>query len=282
MTDKVNGHSGEQMRTTLFIAALIFLASCNQSETGSVSRGNINAEAPYLWTSSFPKQLQISTAFSGTEVTNLRAVGDAWSTAVENKKTFFNYTTGATEKTVGLGSTSALNDGVLGIYKANTWPYPDYPDALAVTQIFAFRYNVGSSSEYVDIQEADILMNYQNFMFDGPAGSYDFRTVMLHELGHFLGLSHKSKFSDRNSSVMYPSIYNYELKRAPKAIDAGDMAAKYSITLSGGGSPALAGNTVKYEPHGPGTAVKIILELRASGDCIHYEDGAETLRHRID
>ena len=274
------------MRTTLFIFALFFLASCNQSETGSISRGNINAEAPYLWTSSFPKQLQISAAFSTrpADITSIQAVGNAWTTAVENKKTFFTYTTGATEKTVGLGSTSALNDGILGVYKATTWPYPDYPDALAVTQIFAYRYNVGASNEYVDIQEADIIMNYQNFHFDDPAVTYDYdlRTVMLHEMGHFLGLSHKSRFSNRDDSVMYPSIYNHESKPTPKPIDISDIASKYSITLSGSGAPGIQGNGIKYEPKGPGTAVKIILELKASGDCVHYEDGAEILRHRID
>lgn len=274
------------MRTTLFIFALTFLASCNQSETGSVSRGNINSEAPYLWTSSFPKQLRISSAFDvrPADVTSIQAVGNAWSTAVENKKTFFTYSTGATEKTIGLGSTSALNDGVLGVYKATTWPYPDYPDALAVTQIFAYRYNVGTSSEYVDIQEADIIMNYQNFSFDDPSISYDYdlRTVMLHEMGHFLGLSHKSKYSDRNASVMFPSIYNHEIKQNPKLVDVGDIASKYGVTLSGSGSAAIAGNAQKYEPNGPGTAVKIILELRANGDCVHYEDGAETLRHHAE
>lgn len=274
------------MRTTLFIFALFFLASCNQSETGSVSRGNINAEAPYLWTSSFPKQLQISAAFNTrpADITSIQEVGNAWSTAVENKKTFFSYSTGATEKTTGLSSTSALNDGIFGVYKATTWPYPDYPDALAVTQIFAYRYNVGSSSEYVDIQEADIIMNYQNFHFDDPAVTYDYdlRTVMLHEMGHFLGLSHKSKFSDRTQSVMYPSIYNYEIKQTPKLVDVGDIASKYKVTLSGSGSSAMKGESINYEPKGPGVAVKIILELKASGDCVHYEDGAEILRHRID
>lgn len=275
------------MRTTLFIFGLIFLASCNQSETGSVSRGNINAEAPYLWTSSFPKQLQISAAFNSrpADVTSIQTVGNAWSTAVENKKTFFSYSTGATEKTIGLGSTSALNDGIFGIYKAVTWPYPDYPDALAVTQIFAFRYNVGSSSEYVDIQEADIIMNYQNFNFDDPSITYDYdlQTVMLHEMGHFLGLSHKSKFSNRNDSVMFPSIFNYEIKQTPKLVDVGDIASKYGVTLSGsGGASSIVGSSKIYEPNGPGTAVRIILELRANGDCVHYEDGAEILRHRID
>lgn len=274
------------MRTTLFIFALIFLASCNKTETGSVTRGNINAEAPYLWTSSFPKQLHISDAFDvrPADITSIQAVGDAWSTAVENKKTFFTYRTNAvTEKTIGLGSTSALNDGILGVYKATTWPYPDYPDALAVTQIFAYRYNVGTSSEYVDIQEADIIMNYQNFHFDDPSISYDYdlRTVMLHEMGHFLGLSHKSKFSDRTASVMYPSIYNYEVKQTPKTVDIGDIASKYSITLSGSGASAIKGDSIKYEPQGTGTAVKIILELKANGDCVHWEDGAEILRHRM-
>lgn len=272
------------MRTILCVFLLTIFASCNKtSKTASTTKGSINAEAPYLWLNpNFPKSLAVSNAFLASEITSTHAMGDAWSTALENKVDFFNYAT-TTEKTVGLTNPGTLSDGILGVYKAETWIYPDYPDALAVTQIFAIRYNRGTPDEFVAIEEADIIMNYQNFEFDDPAISYDydFQTVMLHEMGHFLGLGHKARTSPRAESVMYPSIYYYEVKQVPQLVDIGDLSSKYKITLTGSSSPASSGSLPDYQANGSGEPVKIILELKADGECVHHEDGAVVLRHHV-
>lgn len=274
------------MRTSFLLFLLIFLASCNGTKTASTTKASINSEAPYFWMDkSFPKTLRVSTAFSASEVTNLEAMGTAWKTAVEDKATFFAYGTREAEITNTISSSGAFRDGVLGVYRATKWPYPDYSDALAVTQIFAYRYNVGSSSEYVAIDEADIIMNYEWFDFDNPdpyAYSYDFRTVMLHEMGHFLGLLHKPKTYPRADSVMYPSIFSTEIKRVPQSIDAADLANKYSITLGTGSASAItSGEAPVYEPQDAGVPVQIILELKKSGECVHRMDGVEIQRHHV-
>jgi hypothetical protein len=240
-----------------------------------------------MWTSGFPKTLQFSSDFSAGEVTAVQEMGDQWSTSLNNKEDFFDYNpVKISEKFKNTGSNSVATDGVLGVYKAIEWPYPDYPDALAVTQIYAYRYNKGKANEYVDIQEADIMVNYDGFTFDlvTPHTSnidYDLRTVVLHEMGHFLGLQHKAKTSDRTQSVMYPSIYSYEEKRVPKAIDIADIASIYNISLSALSANAIVMERPDYRPMDTGTPEKTIIELRASGECVHHIDGAEVLRHQV-
>lgn len=275
------------MRSLFSLLFIIFaLIGCN-AKKAETSSGSISADAPFIWETSFPKDLRVSTAFtSPDEQTKIIEMTTAWETAL-NGYNFFNVISGEPEKTATITSTSQLRDNVLGVYKAGAgdWPYPEFPDALAITQIFAIRYNRGASNEYVSIQEADIIMNYQTFAFDNPAAfDYDFRTVLLHELGHFLGLQHKPRTFNRDNTVMYPSIFSYESKQAPLPIDRQDMAAKYSITLplTAGGGSAIAGRTRSFtrNPGDEGEMTKIVLELKASGECVHYADGAVIKRHQ--
>lgn len=282
------------MRNFLPLFILLPLVGCIKSPTTAttVKGGAVNADAPYYWENpSFPKTMAISGQFSTDEITKIKAMGTAWKSGLSPSTNFFAYTEGASEKTTSLSNINQFNDGTLGIYKASSnWPYPDYPYALAVTQLFAIRYNRGASNEYVAIQEADIVMNYKNFRFDNvdPAVyDYDFQTVMLHEMGHFLGLSHKPTSFDRDDSVMYPSIYSSEEKRSPLPIDISDIASKYSISMllgsSGSTASAMSGDESNYRPN-PGEVgekIKIIIELRAGGECVHTEDGVETQRHHI-
>lgn len=270
------------MKTSLALLLLFSLVSCNKTKVASSTKGSINAEAPYLWPSmSAPKHMLISEAFSAEEVTKIKAMGNRWYTALNSKRQFFSFEEGATELTVGIASGGALAEGIFGIYRSNPWLYPEYPDALAVTQIFGYRYNRGTPSEYVSMEEADIIMNYQNFAFgNGTSGKYDFETVMLHEMGHFLGLGHR-KTANRTDTVMYPTIYHWEVKKDPQNLDINDLASKYNINLGGGANPSMAGSLPTYQPMTAGEPVRIILELKADGECVHHEDGAVVLRHHV-
>jgi hypothetical protein len=219
----------------------------------------------------------------------------AWKTAVAGQKTFF-----------AIGSTGNNNyninntDGILGIYKATTWPSDVSEDALAITQLFGRRYNVGEATEYVSIVEADILVNYKpglyGFTYDtvdnGPG--YDLRTIVLHEMGHFLGLQHIPTYDYRpdsesnlgraaykETSVMYPSVSSIEQKRIPQTKDINALVNKYNI--GSGATPAMVASADRYRPQNndPGKNVKIVIELRASGECVHKENGAVIRRHQL-
>lgn len=276
------------MRSLFFFLFLLAIATGCNTKKATTSSGSISTTAPFVWETAFPKNIYVSTAFTDpAETTKINEMTTAWETAL-NGYDFFTIAGTEPERTSTITSTSQLRDNVFGIYKAGPgdWPYPEYPDALAITQIFALRHNRGESDEYVSIQEADIIMNYEGFRFDEPGTfDYDFRTVLLHELGHFLGLQHKARTFNRANTVMYPSIFSDESKQAPLPIDIQDMAAKYSITLpltAGGGSAIASSSKRVYAPRPgvEGEMTKIILELRANGECVHHADGVEFARHQ--
>jgi hypothetical protein len=291
------------MRSWFGLFTLVLLGACTPSSevtSGSSSSGrSLNAEAPYIWgNNTFPKTVRIANGFSDTEVANITEMSTAWKTAVSNK-TFFTY--GArTSDNYNISSP----DGILGIYKASTWPSDVSPDALAITQLFGRRYNIGSESEYVSIEHADILVNYSTdeygniFDFDtvdnGIEEGYDLRTVVLHEMGHFLGLQHIPTYWYRPegeefvtqadykaSSVMYPSINSLEEKRVPQTKDINALINKYNI--SSGGAAAMVTTVSGHSPLNgdPGKNVRITIELMASGECLHKEDGALVKRHQV-
>lgn len=273
----------------LSLTFLFLVVSCIPTKETITTSASVNKLAPYKWSSvSSPKTISIASSFTSSEVTNIVEMSSAWKSAVDGKE-FFIYSERTPEITNSLNSMDSLLDDVMGIYKTTNWPASLYRSALAVTQIFGRRYNIGSDSEFVKIEHADILVNYDDHRFDtadsGP--NYDLRTVILHEMGHFLGLNHKSEKSDKNASVMYPSITSDVNKRFPKDIDIADIASKYNITLSSGVSPTARSlvrrPTVRYEadPQDPGVMVKILFELRADGECVHKIDGAIYERHHI-
>lgn len=261
--------------------------------------GSPNADAPYIWRNkTFPKTLNISDDFSATERSNITSMAAAWSSAVNNEKTFFAFGSLVSNKS-NIVSPDDLYDNEFGVYKTTSWP-DDIPDsALAVTQIFGRRYNVGSADEYVAIEHADILVNYDSvkgYEFDSvdddDLAGYDLRTVVLHEMGHFLGLGHIPTYTRRESaysafsladykasSVMYPSISSSEEKRVPQTRDRNDIYYKYLGGSSAGA--AVTAGTQSYQPRDAGLESRIILELHADGTCVHKENGTVLKRHSL-
>lgn len=271
------------MKNTVILFFLLFFASCVTKTETKTTSGNISSSAPYIWSDrTFPKTLQISNDFSNAEVTNIQDMSTAWKTALQNNVTFFNYGARIADISNNVSSMDDFYDSVMGVYKTTRWPDELPLSALAVTQIFGRRYNTGTSSEFVNIEHADILVNDDFFTFrtNNTDPGYDLQTVVLHEMGHFLGLLHNTA-SGRNNTIMYPSINSSEQKRAPLTVDISAIASKYSINLGGGGGHAMAGNLPNYQvPQGEaGHPVKILIELHADGSCVHKENGVVVGRH---
>ncbi len=273
------------MKVALIALNLMILSACNPAKTtdADLTSANINKSAPYIWSgAALPRTFKISEDFSSSELANIQSVTVAWESAVQNKKNFFNDTERTPEiSSPNLNLDAIGDDNINGIYKITSWPLGLSSGALAVTQIFGRRLNIGAANEYVRIEHADILINENLYDFrtgdTGRSNSYDLRTVVLHELGHFLGLSHKY-----GNTVMVPSITSGTNIRTPTSIDATDMADKYSITLgTGTGAAVMAGKRIDYSssPSDQGQPIKLIIELMADGECVHKENGAVSERH---
>ena len=113
-------------------------------------------------------------------------------------------------------------------------------------------------------------------------------------MGHFLGLQHIPTFYDRPdseshlgrdaykaTSVMYPSVSSSEEKRIPQSKDINALVNKYSI--GGGGASAITAANARFVPKNsdPGKNVKIVIELRKDGECLHKENGVVYRRHQV-
>jgi hypothetical protein len=83
------------------------------------------------------------------------------------------------------------------MFRDDKWPYENAIDTLALTTLI---FNADSG----EIYDADVEVNtFQSPMSLGKVGpeDIDFASVITHEIGHFLGLSH----SDAQGSTMRPS-----------------------------------------------------------------------------
>jgi hypothetical protein len=290
------------MKSSWPLLALLIVSCTPSTEVveGSSSTAAVNAEAPYVWgNKTFPKSIGISNSFNSDEKLAMTQMGAAWTSSVSAGDPFFSFS-----DLPNNNYNLERNDGVLGIYRVDDWNENFTPNdqvaPIAITQLFGRRYNTGSANEYVSIEHADILINYDDFSFSSEQDplqkdsiEYDLHTVVLHEMGHFLGLSHiptyslrpnseslSSRSTYKASSVMYPSIDFSEIKRVPKDKDKTALSSKYS--LSGLAASAIAVES-PYKPNAKdlGKNVKVVIELMANGECHHKMDGVSIGHHSI-
>lgn len=270
-----------KMKTAFLLTTILLSAACVPSpKVGETTSGRMNKNSPIYWTTANTLELKISEDFSPAEVNNITAMSTAWAASVGNKRIFFSHTNTTEEKSkANLNLDSLGDDDTFGIYRITHWPASLPSSALAVTQLFLRPYNVGESDEYAVIEHADILINENLYNFRTTdthvSGTFDLRTVVLHEMGHFLGLQHKT-----GDTVMIDAIGENSEKRAPTNIDIADIADKYNISLGSGGAHAIMAKSAQtYQPRTQGPKVKMIIELRADGKCVHSINGIETDHH---
>lgn len=274
------------------ITVLFTLMSCG--ENGLLQSGNSNAtNGTSQWDiDKFPLTMEISDEFSDDEISGMKDVGNSWSEA-QGEINFFSFKKGKKKEVTDLGQYS---DQTFGIYKMHT-KLPEFPDrALAITQIYADRVNYSGKS-YLSINHADIIVNYAEFTFSSSSsfGSYDLQTVILHELGHFIGLNH---FQDPvTTSIMEPSIDTYDRIHYPYPKDTELIQANYQSQTSESKSALTAGRSIaslsesdtqivgEETENGDGPQVveknvRIVHLLRADKECEHYENGKLILKHK--
>lgn len=173
---------------------------------------------------------------------------------------------------------TSYNDSEMGIYKSTKWFSEVGSSALAITQFYGIRKNQGTSQEFLEIIHADIIFNFKNFSFStdpSDVSSYDFHSVILHELGHFLGLDHETSAP----SVMNPFLAAFDNERSLYSTDVNNIIDNYTISSSSGQFAMLTSASTKTNSHS-NKVVRGIIELRANGECLHYEDGKLVEKHK--
>lgn len=283
------------------IATILFLTlftSCFQDDDNQRQRApaaTSNSSAPVRWnpaTIGGGLNIKISTSF-----TNMFVAGDndssgrhpieqmmhAWNQST-NTYDFFLVPASTTSNKDYSSLATYRTDGEMGIYRSDNWYSGVSSSALAITQYFGTRKNTGTNSEFVELFHADIMVNYRDHSFTLDATNtttFDLHTVILHELGHFIGLPHESNNS--SNAVMLPFLSRSETKRSLTATDISNVRSLYSVSsLSANNVQGLAAvkkNGVSNNTEGE--EVRGVIELRADGHCVHYENDKEVYRHRI-
>jgi len=202
-------------------ASLLTLSGCLSSKSGGDSTSSASTSASLAWNSSaFPLAVKISTVFDSNETQATIDMGEEWEVVEEN---FFDFTT--TTHNPQHANSDDYRDSILGIYSLNPWPADFSSQALAVTQLWGVR-----SGDVISLTHFDIFLNVEDYAFyntgGGAANEYSFQSVMLHELGHSIGLEHNSSDSD---SVMYPYLSSNTVKDLPQTVDLTDLSENYGI-----------------------------------------------------
>lgn len=235
---------------------------------------------------------QVSSEFTKTEQDMIIDLTHKWNAATNESPKFFELNKSNKINDPKYGNYESYgNDGVNGIYKSYTWYNTLSSFALAVTYSTGERIHQGTAAEYIRLDTSDILVNYRDFKFsidpndndlDENGNSdirYDLPTVLLHELGHFIGLGHV--FNSPAPTIMAPRINSKTIKREVFPIDFDNINSLYEKYF--GATPVLTSvtsalGTQSDEPR-QGDRVIIIQELRSDNKCYHYEDGELTLIH---
>lgn len=277
------------MKSLIGITLLTLLLTACKQETTETQAASASPAAQAgsctigKWSNlSTPINLKISpdflADFSNVDMVNglnpFEQMAKVWNDSVSPTTTFFQIPMQVTA-TTGSTTLSDYRDNEMGIYKSNTWFSTVSSSALAITQFYGVVRSDTSLGTYIDLTHADILVNYRDFgsEFSYTAGSlndYDLPTVLLHEMGHFLGLCHESS----RSSIMAP--YYYSTQRSLKTFDNSKIRALYlnnqNYALSVSPNINALSAPIGSEVHGH-------IELNASGLCQHYIEGKLVYQH---
>ena len=239
--------------------------------------------------SALPLNLKMSSEFT-TDYTNSDLVGGlnpleqmakAWNVPVQGSRVLITVPFAQTNS-LGFATTTAFRDNEIGIYKSHNWFTNVSSSALAITQFYGTVTSSAGLGEYIQLTHADIIVNYRDYgskmtMVDNPSFEFDVPTIILHEMGHLLGLCHQSS----KPSVMAP--YYLTEQRSLLTYDR-DLIEDLYVAGSISNLSAMKNGKVKTnsaaELPPAGTEVSGIIELRADGECIHKVNGKEILRHK--
>lgn len=281
--------TGDLMKKGLLLATIFtLLVSCNAQQGGTSKISTVPAselaKLPMRWPSS---RLPLKAYIGDTMLAEVTAEGEdgnghniieqmenQWNLA-DPARTYFDVNTLYTNTNLNYTDLNDYLDGEIGIYKSTNWFSFIGAGVLAVTSYIGE--NRGS---YILLNHADIIMNYRDYSFTNDASNafnYDLPSVMLHELGHMIGLKHAG--SSVIPSVMQPTLGAADSKRAVTPYDISYITSNYNNISALTAAPLALTANGSSAP----TYIHGYIELRADGECRHYQAGklVETHLHGL-
>lgn len=287
------------LKKATLLLFLISLYACFESETnkapidqGARSPGSQDSDTiPMIWDLS-KKQSGITLVIAEELLDSLPAkyyqsdsdniiidMKKAWDDSVEDQQLFsFSQLTAPNKD---LSDLRDYRDGQMGIYFSESWYQEVGSQALGITQFFGTRRNRGTSSEYIELAHADIIINLSlnNMVWDNnDISGFDIPSVILHELGHFLGLPHEDS---SRSAVMQPFLSVHHRYRQLFEADREAIKDNYQHSSSQRLNIFALQSDRKAISSLPDQEVRGIIELRKTGECLHYLDGELIYKHSV-
>ena len=153
--------------------------------------------------------------FTSSEIDQINDMAKIWNDSFYKESPLFNLPMIEGENIEYDNYYEYQQDGRFGIYKIHdNWLDLFDPEFIAVTITSGKIYNEGTPFQYEVYESSDILLNYDFFKFrsslsdDLEPDTYDLKLVILHELGHVLGLKHPPEEEDdfADDSIMSSEI----------------------------------------------------------------------------
>jgi hypothetical protein len=218
------------------------------------------------WAGSSSLPIKVSQSFTAEENSAIRSMGAQWNQAT-SARTFFAFV-GSTSEKAGNSADDYLDDNEFGIYKSSSWLSGYDTATIAITQ-YAGR----QDGDDVILEKADIIINARDYRFDGSSGSIDLPSVIIHEMGHFIGLDHQMDPSI--GAVMRPTIKRGETRNS---LTDDDRDAVHSLYDKWSYSKALSieddeNNRYSSNKMKTGAIITGVIEIRIDGTSIHRENG---------
>ena len=163
------------------------------------------------------------------------------------------------------------DDQEMGIYVHSKW-FEDVPESvLAMNYFKGYKRFPQTPKEWIEVTHSDIIVNGQHKFSTNPNSwsSYHLPSILLHEMGHFIGLGHTD---EGTTAVMAPSISRLQSYAAPLEEDKNALQAIYAPAGSG---PKQ--NKVLAEVESE--VVRGWTELHADGICRHFAGGVLIEQH---
>lgn len=168
------------------------------------------------WKYDLPVTLYLDASVPQSMIPAIKSAVDTWNQTgviLQGQKFFIL-------QQANVGASVPAEDGWSKIYYTTT-NWPGSPGFEAYTTIYY---------DGARINEADININGQEYQFasDGSLNHVDTQSVMLHELGHALGLIHPPNAEALAAgSIMYFGLAYGQIRQAMSLFDMNDLACQY-------------------------------------------------------